>query len=222
MQCLVIVGKKEDRDEYISKFIQGKNIPAYFVYHFGEVLKIADVRLLKKNISFAIPKNLFRLFILPENITIDAQSALLKTIEELGDETFIFFQTTTSESLLPTILSRSKITRVGIFEKSEVGLSEGVRFLANSKNKKELFLSVLRLADKISAKNGNEDIDRIILELRSEIRKQIILERNTPYLYVLIQIVLKIQNILPLLAENNVNKKFAIETAALSELELSY
>ncbi len=218
MQCFIIVGKKEDRDEYISKFIQGKNIPAYFVYRFEDVLKIADVRLLKKNISFTIPKASFRLFILSENITIDAQNALLKTIEELGEETFVFFPTDTPEILLPTILSRSKIIWVSIFKKSEEELSDDVQFLANAKNEKELFLSALQLADKISAKNGSEEIDRILLELRGEIKKQIILDRNTPHLFSLVQIALKIQNLLPLLSENNVNKKFAVETALLSEI----
>lgn len=218
MQCLVIVGKKEDRDQYISKFIEGKNIPAYFVYRFEDVFKIADVRLLKKNISFTIPKASFRLFILPESITIDAQNALLKTIEELGDETFIFFPTNTSESLLPTILSRSKIMLVSIFEKSEEELSDEVQFLTNAKNKKELFLSMLQLADKISAKNGSEEIDRILLEMRSDIRKQIILGEKSPHVRTLIEIALNIQNLLPLLSENNVNKKFAVETALLSEI----
>lgn len=218
MQCLVIVGKKADRDEYVSKFIQEKNIPAYFVYRFEEVLKIADVRLIKKNLSLAIPKNLFRLFILPENITIDAQNALLKTIEELGDETFIFFPTNTPEILLPTILSRCKIVWVSIFEKLESALSNDVQFLAKAKDKRELFLSALQLADKISAKNGSEEIDRIILELRNDIKKRILLGQNTLHVLSLVRIALNIQNLLPLLSENNVNKKFAIETALLSEL----
>jgi len=218
MQCLVIIGKKEDRDEYISKFVQGKNIPAYFVYRFGDIFKIADVRLLKKNISFTIPKGSFRLFILPENITIDAQNALLKTIEELGDETFIFFPTNTSETLLSTILSRSKIIWVGVFKKSEEALSDDVRFLVSAKNKKEFFLSALQLADKISMKNGAQEIERILLEMRHEIKKQILLGQNISHVRTLIQITLNIQNLLPLLSENNVNKKFAIETALLSEL----
>jgi len=212
------VGKKEDRDEYVSKFIQGKSIPAYFVYRFEDVFKIADVRLLKKNISFTIPKGSFRLFLLPENITYDAQNALLKTIEELNEETFIFFPTNTPETLLPTILSRSKTMRVSVFEKSEETLSDDVRFLANAKNKKEFFLSALQLADKISAKNGSEEIDRILLEMRNEIKRHILLDQNTPHVRALIQIALNIQNLLPLLSENNVNKKFAIETALLSEI----
>jgi hypothetical protein len=218
MQCLIIVGKKEDTDEYISKFIQEKNIPAYFVYRFGDLLKISDVRLLKKNLSLAIPKNLYRLFVLPEHITIDAQNALLKTIEELGDETFIFFPTNTSETLLPTILSRSKVVWVSVFEKLESKLSDDVLAFVNATDKKEMFFYALQLSDKIGAKNGSQEIERILLELRSEIKKQALLDMNTPYLCSLIQIALKIQNLLPLLSENNVNKKFAFETVMLSEL----
>lgn len=218
MQCLIIVGKKADSDEYINRFIQEKNIPAYFVYRFGEILKIADVRILKKNISFAIPIKSSRLFILPENITIDAQNALLKTIEELGDETFIFFPTNTPETFLPTILSRSKIIWVSVFEKSENELSEDIRLLTNSKDKRAMFFSALQLSDKISTKNGAEEIERILLELRGEIKEQISLGKKTPQLLSLIQIALKIQDLLPLLSENNVNKKFALETVFLSEI----
>jgi len=47
-----------------------------------------------------------------ENLLTEAQNALLKNLEEPGDNNYIFITTSNSFSLLPTILSRCKIIKI--------------------------------------------------------------------------------------------------------------
>jgi len=60
--------------------------------------------------AYISPIGLAKAIVFPnaENITINAQNALLKLIEEPPSYTYFFFVTATPKSLLPPILSRSE------------------------------------------------------------------------------------------------------------------
>lgn len=102
-------GNSKLKDDFINQFINEKDIPIFNIARFTESFKISDVREIHKKITaFLSGKN--RVVII-DSATIEAQNALLKTIEELPDDTsFIFLN---EQDLLPTIISRCSIVNLG-------------------------------------------------------------------------------------------------------------
>lgn len=77
-------------------------------------LGISDIRRLQKQLYFMPLKSPAKIIVLQhaDTLTIEAQNALLKILEEPPTNTFIFLLVQTTESLLPTILSRCTIVKL--------------------------------------------------------------------------------------------------------------
>lgn len=107
---ILLSENSEKTEQYIDVFITEHHISGYNVYRVRPAkteLTIDQVREIKKEIITA-PGGM-RLFVLynAENANVEAQNALLKTLEEkTGDNQFILC-TNNEERLLPTIRSRS-------------------------------------------------------------------------------------------------------------------
>jgi len=88
---------------------------------------INQVRVLKKFLSLRPyqAKNKVSLFLEAEKLTLPAQNSLLKTLEEPPPHSSIILLVNQLESLLPTIISRVKITRLPA--KSQIRLSQEER-----------------------------------------------------------------------------------------------
>lgn len=77
-------------------------------------LGIAEARKIKEHFSLKPYSAKGRVVVLEnaDELTIDAQQALLKTIEELPQEAVLILGSSTDANLLPTILSRCQIIRI--------------------------------------------------------------------------------------------------------------
>jgi len=75
-----------------------------------------------KDLSLKSYESPFRFAILwlPEKLNIQASNRLLKIIEEPPENVFFFLVSQNAESVLPTIISRTQIMRIGKMEKSEL------------------------------------------------------------------------------------------------------
>jgi hypothetical protein len=79
--------------------------------HFDS-LGVAESRLLKASQTGRPLTNDYRFFVISfDNITIAAQNALLKVLEEPAGQTIFFILTPTVEKLLPTVISRCQIIK---------------------------------------------------------------------------------------------------------------
>lgn len=90
------------------------NHPDTLYLKAGEKLGIAEARKIKEHFSLK-PYSAKGRTVVIEDIsvmTIEAQNALLKTIEELPAEAVFLMGTSSDASILPTILSRCKIIRL--------------------------------------------------------------------------------------------------------------
>ncbi len=113
MQSLIIVGSAEKvKEEAISIFKKNKiDITDVSINTSDKAFGIGDAREIQKKALLAPIKSPARGFaiIAVTGITIEAQNALLKALEEPHEQTLIIIGVTNKEILLPTILSRCKI-----------------------------------------------------------------------------------------------------------------
>lgn len=90
----------------------------------GKAIGIETVRELEHFLSLKVPRNdeYNRVVIVQnaENLSLEAQNALLKTLEEPPADTLIILNTSYSQALLPTIRSRTQSINVKQPEKNEV------------------------------------------------------------------------------------------------------
>ncbi|HVZ11491.1 MAG TPA: hypothetical protein VG965_00510 [Patescibacteria group bacterium] len=107
MRSLILNGSKKFVEEFLEQYIRDNNIPEYNILRFEEQIKISDARKIKQTLSIAPLSGRNRLVIISAEISLDAQSALLKTLEELDEVTdFVFVS---QQELLPTIVSRCTV-----------------------------------------------------------------------------------------------------------------
>lgn len=96
----------------------------------GNSIKIAQIRHLQSNIVIK-PHKKYKIYIIDkaEKMTVEAQNALLKTLEEPPEYAIIILVTNNKESLLPTIRSRCeviKFTPIPFVEVKNYLISQGV------------------------------------------------------------------------------------------------
>lgn len=110
------IGKKKFADE-LSKllldYVNLENSPDYvLIKPDGNSIKIAQIRNLQSDIVIRPHKD-YKIYIInnAEKMTVEAQNALLKTLEEPPDYAIIILVTNNKESLLETIKSRCDIIK---------------------------------------------------------------------------------------------------------------
>ncbi len=93
---------------------------------------IAQIRELQKRLFLAPYRSLYTVGILMEaqKLTIEAQNALLKTLEEPPPHVLLIVETANSHTLLPTILSRCQIIDLGSNEPTDTKHQENTAQLA--------------------------------------------------------------------------------------------
>ncbi len=117
---LLISSSIEKRVEEIKKILASHltsgntNHPDLLYIKDGEKLGIAEARKIKEHFSLKPYSAKGRMVVL-ENaspLTIEAQNALLKTLEELPEDAALILGATSDANFLPTILSRCQIIRL--------------------------------------------------------------------------------------------------------------
>lgn len=115
MQSLIISSKNQNaKDEYVKKICDDHRIDRFDIYIVEQekgTIGIEEVRNLQKKLFLKPLKSPAKAVVVKnaENLTIAAQNALLKVLEEPPDNTIILLETKNKDLLLPTILSRCKI-----------------------------------------------------------------------------------------------------------------
>lgn len=204
MQAFLLTGNVQLQEKFLADFKTEYAIPSYSVTRFQETFKIADARALKKTLAAKTHSEESRLVIL-ENPTLDSQNALLKTIEELPERTYIFFLAQNKESLVATILSRVQCVEL---EKTEIIASEKLvgMFLQDDPSVQ----SVLQAFDTMSVTPTEEELKVYIVSLRQALLHKVSENKSTiPLLHYIKQVIKNYS----LCETNNVNKRMIGEAS---------
>jgi len=230
MQSLILTGGEKEREKFWQEYAKTQKISDYNIFTYIKV-KIADVREIKKKVSIKQGKSEKRLFVLSSDITLDAQNALLKTLEELPDGTQVFISIRNKDSVIPTILSRCKIVDVGFgedillnstFESEIVKLVDDLIKCKMEKKDEAIKISLL-LGEKIAVlKEG--DMEELIVYLRSVMLGRLLLEKfdvleDVSFLQFLIK---NLNGLMPLMSKNNLNKRITINNVLLASVNRKY
>lgn len=122
---ILLTKHPENIESFVDDFIRKHSIPTHNIYRIRPAkteLTIDQVRDIKREI-ITVPSGL-RLFVLynAENANIEAQNALLKTLEEKTSDNQFILCTDNLERLLPTIRSRSTAIPLDGAEARTLGL----------------------------------------------------------------------------------------------------
>ena len=139
---ILVTRDQEKLSEYIKKLITQFSIPPHAVFHITPLKKelgIDQIRSLKKNLIVSHKETQLYILELFHTATLEAQNALLKTLEEKNENTLFLLITTSLGPVLPTIISRAQVK---VFDQempvstysfmTEVSVKDSYEFLANA------------------------------------------------------------------------------------------
>lgn len=216
MQSFLITAKDKNKaSSYISDFLKEKEIYPIDINQqaYEKAMGIEDVRSIQKKILLKPFRGKTKAVVIQvyENITTEAQNALLKILEEPPANTIIVISIQKKEILLPTIISRCKV--IELKEKEISLIDEDLLELSNTLN----ILLNGKIGDKLKvAQDIAKDKDETVLWLENIsvfVREKLIENYND----------LKYLNLLRLLTathtiikSTNVNQRTALENLFLS------
>ncbi len=201
MNGVVLLGEKSKCEKYSADFLLNNKIKAYNITIYDEKLKITEARELKRSLSLKSYQGETRVFIIKTDPAFEAQNALLKTLEELPDDTFIIFYS--EGDLLPTILSRCKVINLG--NKNETDNLELLKEKISSIND---IRSALLFSDYFF--DAGIEFEDMILALRSKVIEGADL-RNKSQSQVLTDILKRVNTLYPTIKNNNLNKRIMLD-----------
>ena len=141
------IGKKKLSQELAKILLDTENVestPDYInIYPDGNSIKISQIRKLQTDIIVK-PHKQYKIYIInqAESMTIEAQNALLKTLEEPPEYAIIILITSNKESLLDTIKSRCEIIKflpISIVDLNNYLITKGI-----DKNRAQLLSTFAR------------------------------------------------------------------------------
>lgn len=224
MQSLTVASKDAKiREEYVLKVCNDLSIDILdtnIVDEQDELIGIAQVRALQKSLFLKPFKSKIKAAIVKnsQNLTIAAQNALLKVLEEPPDNTLIILTVSKKDLLLPTILSRCKIIELG---KNAVDVSEQeileytniLVYLQSANTTQKLKLAQDFGKDKDGALHW---LEKMILVARQKLIDDILENKNHHLISQYLNILISFQRTLIILKTTNVNPRFALENLFLS------
>ena len=133
MQSILVLSKnKTEGEQYIQNLLHEFSINTFDVSNIeGETtIGIEEVRHIQKNLLLkpTAGKSKAIIFKNADSLTLQAQNALLKILEEPPNHTIIILHALSKEQLLPTILSRCKIIELKN-QQSEISDKEYTQYL---------------------------------------------------------------------------------------------
>ena len=206
MLPLILVSKnKKDTNDYLQNFIKENKIAKDRVYTISPVkneILISQIREMKKEIKYR--SRLPRLFIFYnfDRATLEAQNALLKSLEETGLTNRFILAAENEYLILPTVRSRSKIIRLkqkrNLDQQAENWL---INLLDNSEQTSDYrFLSNSSLADL-----NKEDSEKFFQTLLIYFRNKLVSNPNS------VRIIKQIFSYKSLLENNNLNPRLTFD-----------
>lgn len=205
MQSVLISSKDKVKGrEEAEKIFKNLKINKFdiTILEYEKAVGIQDVRQIQQKIHLKPLKSDIRAVLIDATlgITIEAQNALLKTLEEAPDATLIIVQVLNADEILPTILSRCKV--IELKNKIEQNSSASA------------YLNILisdRLGDKLKlaqdlSKDKNEALD-FLESLIIDLRKDLVLNYKS---------VKRVQQFHTTIKNTNVNLRLALENLFLN------
>lgn len=219
VQSFIIAAKdKKKQEDYTLKICTLRKINSFdisIIQKEGSI-GIEDIRNLKEKIFLKPLKSQTKAVIIKidENITVEAQNALLKILEEPPDNTIIILTIEKSDLLLPTILSRCKVIELQTISKSQPRFDQGQLLILTegTLGKK------LKLAQDI-AKTKEEAItwlETMIIMIRQELTNLISSKTYYNDTYHYSEKIRALSSALKILKTTNINPRFALENLFLS------
>ena len=205
MQAVLISSKDAEKGrEEAEKIFRELKIDKFDIttFEYEKAVGIGDVRELQKKIYLKPFKSNVKAILIDAiaGITIEAQNALLKTLEETPEDTILILHVANSDEVLPTILSRCKVIQVNSKKKNiDVSKYIGILNADNGVGEK------LKLAQDL-AKDKNESLN-FLENLIIYLRKDLITN------YKLIKLIQKFHTIIK---TTNVNHRLALENLFLN------
>lgn len=232
MTSFIIIAKdKKKREAYLADFYKNQEVDIFDITTLNleatlkniQSIGIEDIKKMQEKIFLKPIKSKNKAIVIDdaEALTIEAQNALLKILEEPPAHTLIILSVNTKEALLPTIISRCQITQLE---------EEGIKLSANEISEFQTFLEDLKKLGtgerlkkaEVLAKDKTKAIEwleKLIIFIRGELLANVILVRDDfarddkPYYLALIK---SFQSLHTLLKTTNVNPRFAIENTLLA------
>lgn len=213
-QSILIVSKDENQiQKFLDKTFAENKIDRFDITTLEQegTIGIEDVRILQKNISLKPLKSPKKAVLIKnsENITIEAQNALLKTLEEPPPNTIVILASKTKETLLPTVLSRCRIvnlTSKDLKTAINKNLLEELQELVTSDMGQRL----------VFAQNLSKDKNEAVLWLENMIKtaREKLLKDNKNLS--LLKIIKKLQKTHFVLSTTNTNPRLTLENLLLN------
>ena len=179
------------------------NNPDIFIINEATGWAIESVRLLKKWLSQKPfnHKNKIIIIYQVDQFSLESQNALLKSLEEPGDNNYFFLTTNKPSKIINTIMSRCQIIKL----KNDFSLS---------KDTKPLVISDQIKTNLIQSENISKDKNQVLPFLESQLKtyQQLILKNPTAKNSQIIQKILKSINMI----EANVDPRSALDFLFLS------
>ncbi len=166
-------------------------------------LSIDEVRLLKKDLLYAATMPTLIHFTKFETATIEAQNALLKTLEEQKNNVHFILSVSRLEKIVGTLLSRSKIVVLKEDKKEESSMTPYItRLMSNLKKTKSLsFLGDSQLTG-VDQTQASEIISAFLVYFQGAICEEL---KTAP------DILKKIIQVQHLLENNNLNPQLTLD-----------
>jgi hypothetical protein len=211
MQSFIIRGESEVCYKYRANFIAEHNIAPYNILEYPDTVKIADVRALQKMLNIKRTEHEKFLLSLSGDITLDAQNALLKTLEEVPDNVYIFILAGPNNELLPTVMSRCQQITVATIETS---IPNTLPSFSIDAFERPTYASIAQLIDTLSDSITIREYDLFITKTRA-----LLLSLDLPNSVIRLQLIKFLHKLFAqysLVKKNNVNARLAIEHAYIS------
>lgn len=207
MHGIILRGAVSQKRKFINKLIQDNKIPQYNLYYYFHPLKISDARDIKRIISIKSDNSSIKAIIILDDPTIEAQSALLKTLEELPESATIIFAGT--KVLLSTVVSRCQVVDLAFDEiKTNSQYLSAIDQLISEVDSKRV-AAILLFSDKIFS-NKEYNIDQLILATRKIFFDKISQNETKGTVYSL-KLLKTLNTYNSLFISNNLNARIAIE-----------
>ncbi len=178
MTSFYLRGTKENQEEYIARSIQKHQVPPYLVMRFEAPFSIKNAHELGTFLSMTTGVSEKRAVIIPSDMSIEAQNALLKKIEELDDNTLLFITEYKGTEVLPTVVSRlfeirledennllndevaKRVADILLSENDISSIMQHTKFLSEYKD--DVVKEVLRVLRSVLLREQNEFVTRAI------------------------------------------------------------
>ncbi len=213
MNAIILIGENASKKDSIKDYIKKNDIPSYNIFEYQDPLKIVDVRDIKRILASTALMGKARIFIFYSDPTVEAQNALLKTLEELAEDTTIVFAG--AQELLSTTASRCRIVKLkpGDVEAEDDGeLRVLVDRLSRNQN---VIPSIFRFSENVFSKK-EKSLEETELLLR-KLMLESIEAQDEDRIRTALAILKKINRYNVTLLSNNLNKRLLFERVLISE-----